>query len=294
MTAWTSHPAPTLPDQDAPGVRRLRLSHPTEHGRRVGVRIEGGVEGERRPYVVLCHGFKGFMDWGFFPGLSRAIARSGHVAVSMNSSGCGVGEDPRTLDDDEGFFRDTYGRQLEDIAAVRAFARGLGSVDPEREALFGHSRGGGMMLLAAATDAPRAVALWAAIDDADRFDTATKERWRADGVLHVPNGRTGQVHRMSLAALDEFEADPARFDVLGAAARCEAPLLAVHGADDATVEPEAARRIASTAALGEALVIAGADHALGARHPCPDPDSVPALAEAIAATVAFLGTHAAR
>jgi len=50
-------------------------------------------KGADRPAVVICHGFKGFKDWGFFPHLAARIARAGMTAVSFNFSGSGVGPD---------------------------------------------------------------------------------------------------------------------------------------------------------------------------------------------------------
>ena len=159
---------------------RTWLHDPAEPGRRVGVRIERPVAAALpRPVAILCHGFKGFMDWGFFPYLSTRLASAGFVAVSLNASGSGVGDDPLVMDDEEAFFRDTYSKQLEDIARVRAFVRELEGVDGEQEVLVGHSRGGGMGIVSAAEDPPAALVTWAAIDDPDRFDEATKALWRA-------------------------------------------------------------------------------------------------------------------
>ena len=38
------------------------------------------------PLVILCHGFKGFKDWGCFPYLMEKIAAEGNYAVSFNFS----------------------------------------------------------------------------------------------------------------------------------------------------------------------------------------------------------------
>ncbi len=271
---------------------RLWLAVPGEPGRRMGVRVERGVgpEGgpsERRPVIVLCHGFKGFMDWGFFPLLSKRFAQAGFVAVSLNASGCGVGDDPLVMDDEQAFFHDTYSRQLEDIARVREFARSLEGVDSKREALLGHSRGGGMAVISAAERPPAALVTWAAIDDPDRFDEATKAQWRADGELCVPNGRTGQIHRLSVAALDDFLEHKERLDILAAAGRYPGPFLAIHGSDDATVPWEAAERLAARAPGGSSLILEGANHSFGATHPL-DGELPDALQSALDATLAHV------
>ena len=43
--------------------------------------------------VVICHGFKGFAHWGFFPYLARAVAEAGMRAITFDLSGSGVGPD---------------------------------------------------------------------------------------------------------------------------------------------------------------------------------------------------------
>ena len=144
------------------------------------------------------------------------------------------------------------------------------------------------MILSGEGDLPWGVVVWASIDDVDRFDDATKEHWRAEGVLHVPNARTGQLHPMSLAALEEVERDPQRFDILSSVERLQVPLLIVHGTDDAAVEPEAAERIAGRAPEGELLLIEGTGHAMGASHPCPAIESIPTLHRAVEATLDFI------
>ena len=279
---------------------RISLTYPDQPGRRVGVRIEQRGASERnrdetsRPVAVLVHGFKGFMDWGFFPHLSRRLAAAGFVVVSMNTSGSGIGDDPMVMDDEDAFFNDSYSRQLEDMAMVRTFAKGLAGVDPDLEVLVGHSRGGGMAVISAAEEAPAALVTWAAICDADRFDEAMKARWREQGYLPVPNARTGQVHRMGLAGLEDFERNLERLDIAAAAGRLEAPFLAVHGLDDATVPYGAAVTLSERAPRGEALLIEGADHGFGASHPLGAPESIQTLEVAVDSTVTFALQHTRR
>ncbi len=47
-------------------------------------------ESGAKPAVVICHGFKGFMDWGFFPYLAELLADRGFVAIRFNLSGSGM------------------------------------------------------------------------------------------------------------------------------------------------------------------------------------------------------------
>lgn len=229
-----------------------------------------GVEGPL-PWVLVLHGFKGFMDWGFFPSLCERLARGGVAAVAFNASGSGVGSDLETFSDLEGFRRDTLSRQLEDVERVRAMALGgaLGNLCVDRRGLFGHSRGAAMALVHAAEDGGyRAVATWAALDDFDRWDAATKELWRRTGVLPVVNARTGQELPMGVECLLDFERQRERFDVQAAAQRLRAPLFMLHGEADEVVSVESSRRLFDLAPGRDELgTLAGQGHALGATHP---------------------------
>lgn len=270
-------------------IERVQLAASHNPSRSIGVRTEraAGMP-ERRPFAVLCHGFKGFMDWGFFPALSTAFAEAGFLAVSLNASGCGIGNDPLIMSDEAAFRDDTYTKQLSDIAQVRAWAAAHPAALPGREVLFGHSRGGGMAVISAAEQAPQALVTWAAFDDADRFDEETKAAWRRDGEIQIPNGRTGQIHRIGMGALEDLEANRGRLSVLAAAGRLAVPYLVVHGTDDSTVEVGAARRLLDAAPGAEEFILEGADHGFGARHPMPPTlGGFPDLGRAVATTLAF-------
>src|SRR5262245_61868800 len=106
-----------------------------------------------RPAVVICHGFKGFMEWGFFPYLADLLAARGFVAIRFNLSGSGMQPGDELVTDPGAFQANTCRQEVADLLAVLA-AVGVsvvpGRVDRSRMGLFGHSRGGGDAVLAAA------------------------------------------------------------------------------------------------------------------------------------------------
>ena len=71
-----------------------------------------------RPTVVICHGFKGFMEWGFFPSLAALLAERGFVAVRFNLSGTGMRPGDERVTDLAAFRDNTYSRELADLLAV--------------------------------------------------------------------------------------------------------------------------------------------------------------------------------
>jgi pimeloyl-ACP methyl ester carboxylesterase len=101
-----------------------------------------------RPAVVICPGFKGFMEWGFLPYLATLLAARGFVAIRSE------------------------GGELADVLAVLESTGETiapGRVDRRRLGLFGYGQGGGGAILAAGRvpwrDRIRALVTWAAIVD---------------------------------------------------------------------------------------------------------------------------------
>jgi dipeptidyl aminopeptidase/acylaminoacyl peptidase len=243
-----------------------------------------------RPAVVVCHGFKGFMEWGFFPHLATLLAERGFAVVRFNHSGSGMRPGGELVASPEAFRADTHSRELAEVLAVlEATADGLapGRIDPARLGLLGHSRGGGNAVLAAAhpawKDRIRALVTWAAVATFDRYTPEQKAAWRRDGELPVVNARTGQQLALGLGLLEDLEAHRGALDILAAAARRTAPWLIVHGEADESVGLEDARRLAEHAGgKTELLLLPEAGHTFDARHPFTGPN--PRLIRALNAT----------
>jgi uncharacterized protein len=252
------------------------------------VRLSGLASGPQ-PAVLLVHGFKGFMDWGFFPELARRLADGGLASIAFNASGSGIGADLESFTEDEAFAKDTFTRQLEDLERVREeIAREAHGIDPTRVGLFGHSRGGAIALLHAAERGDyRAVATWSAVPSFDRFDEATKELWRRQGFIWIPNARLKRDHRLDVDVLLDYEAHRQRLDLTAACARLRTPALLVHGSADETVEPEALQILAGALPRGLARteLVQGANHTFGATHPLRH--TTPELERALTTTVEF-------
>lgn len=240
------------------------------------------------PVVVLVHGFKGFKDWGFFPPLAERLARAGFTVVGYNASGSGV-DDGGAFGYPERFGRNTFTGERRDLDLVLAAVDdgSLGIRRPGSIGLVGHSRGGGMAILATPGN-PRVGALvtWAAISSPDRWSDELKRRWRENGFLEIRNQRTGQVIPLYPDILDDIEQHRSELDILGAAARITVPWLALHGALDETVSLREGQQLAGSAGRPEFKVIQKAGHTFGAVHPFAG--MTPALAELFDLTVGFL------
>jgi len=270
-----------------PRLASLRLAGADGGPLYVDVRT-GARPGERRPVVIVCHGFKGFKDWGFFPRMSERLALAGFTAVTFNFSGSGVGPSSETVDEPDRWFRQTLSNDAADLGTVITH---FGESDPSWTALIGHSRGGGTAVLQAARDGRvRALVTLSAVSSFFRYSPEEVRRWRRDGCIEVVNARTGQVLPVGTALLDDLEANGAgSLDITGAAPRVRVPWLVLHGTADETVpvaEAEELRRASGSPATVLALVD-GAGHAFGARHPWAG--SSPELDLVFGRTVEFLG-----
>jgi pimeloyl-ACP methyl ester carboxylesterase len=250
-----------------------------------------------RPTVVVCHGFKGFMDWGFFPFLAELLTERGFAVVRFNFSGSGMRPGDVLVTDTEAFRRATFSQDLKDLGSVLTALGteiGEGLVDRERVGLFGHSRGGGVATLAAAQGTwrarLRALVTWAAVSTFDRLTLDEKEIWRRRGYVPVVNSRTGQQLEVDAMVLEDLERFQQYLDPKAAGSARRAPWLVVHGDRDETVPVSEARLLASQAAAPcELKLISGGDHTLGAKHPFDGP--TPQLVEALNATQEWFRIH---
>ena len=223
-----------------------------------------------RPAVVICHGFKGFKDWGYFPVTADRLARAGFAVVSFNFSGAGVGDDGETFDEPERFGRTTYSAQLADLEVVlQALGSGALGIEPSAVGLLGHSMGGGVAILRAAADHTlQALVTWASVAQFGRLCREDQiADWRRTGKLDVVNQRTGDVLPLYPDILDDLERNRAALDVLRAAGDVRAPWLIAHGGADETVPVTDAHALSSRAPGATRLIIEHAGHTFGIKHP---------------------------
>jgi uncharacterized protein len=267
----------------------------------IGATLHGYLNlpaGRGAPTIVAVHGFKGFMEWGFFPYWADLLSDRGFAVVRFNLSGAGMQPGDEIVTDREAFRRATIGQDLGEVLTVLdALAKGdlaAGIADPERISLFGHSRGGGVALLAAAHAAwrhrVRSLVTWAAVATFSRLEPEQVAKWRERGEFEILNVRTGQRLMLGTEILDDLAANAAERDLAFAAGERRAPWLIVHGDRDETVGRSEAETLASAAAdPHELLLVPGGDHGLGGRHPFRGPQ--PALIQALNATQKWFRRH---
>ena len=243
--------------------------------------------------VIICHGFKGFAHWAFFPYLARTLAQDGITAITFDFSGSGIGADRESFTEEGAFAGNTFSRELEDLELIQEYARRRKWING-KFGLFGHSRGGGMAILFAAAEAANVNALvtWAAISYPNRWSPEDVIAWRKRGHTDITNSRTGQVMRLETDLLDDVELHgKTKLNIAAAAGKIRAPWLIIHGTADETVPSSEAEHLHSLSkGMSTLRLIEGANHGFGATHPLGK--APPALEKVVQETAKFFVRNA--
>ena len=233
---------------------------------------------KNEPCIIICHGFKGFKNWAFFPLLAESLAYAGYIAITFNFSRNGIGANLHNFTELELFKTNTYSHELGDLKAmvdaVSSDQIGKSLIDPEKIGLIGHSRGGAIALLYAASDPRiRSLVTWSSISTVDRYSDQVKEQWKKSGYIEIENKRTMQIMQVGVDLLNDIEENKAQLDILGLTQDLDIPTLIIHGESDETVSADEARLIYDH--LGstekELIMIEGGNHTFGAQHPMTSP-----------------------
>jgi alpha-beta hydrolase superfamily lysophospholipase len=244
--------------------------------------------------VLICHGFKGFAHWAFFPYLAKSLAQNGLTAVTFDFSGSGVGPDRESFTQLEAFSGNTFSKEQDDIENVVDYARRKKILNG-KFGLFGHSRGGGMAIIyAAAQDSDvNSLVTWASIGRTNWWTPEEAIIWRKRGYAEITNSRTGQVLRLGTELLDDVEMHgETKLNIAKAAAKIKVPWLIVHGTADETVPSgEAVRLHELSPNVSTLRLIEGSNHGFEAKHPL---NEIPAaLKTVVQETVKFFVRNAA-
>ena len=243
--------------------------------------------------VVLCHGFKGFAHWGFFPYLARTLAENGLTAITFDFSGSGIGPDRESFTEPGAFAGNTLSREQEDLENLVDYVRRRKLING-KFGMFGHSRGGGTAILfTAGTDSNvSSLVTWSSISYPNRWSSEGVITWRRQGYAEVTNLRTGQIMRLDTDLLDDVELHgKTKLDIEAAAGKIKVPWLIVHGTGDDTVPSSEAERLhALSPNVSTLRLIKGANHGFDAKHPLGE--APPVLEKVVLETVKFFVRNA--
>ncbi len=243
------------------------------NGRPFLVSFTPSVRQKYVPLIIFAHGFKGFMDWGHFPLMAKKLAEQGFAVARFNFSHNGTTpETPTEFSDLEAFGKNTYTKELFDLDTVITYfyenSEKFG-IDKQRLFLMGHSRGGALVLLKAASDKriKRVIALAPVSDLAYKWTEEEVKKWKEQGVTYVYNSRTEQNMPLYIDLLEDYYDNKNLLDLQKQMTRMQKPNLIIHARDDKSVPIEHAARLMLKNPYTRLIIYQTGGHTFGGKHP---------------------------
>lgn len=254
---------------------------------------------EAVPLVIFIHGFKGFKDWGHWEAIAMEFVKHGFAFTKFNFSHNGTTiESPSTFDDLEAFGQNNYSKELFDIDQVLQYFLGTDSanfkIDVNAIYLIGHSRGGAISLIKAATDDRiKGVISWAAVSTLDYAwkDDNHMAMWKEKGVQYILNRRTMQEMPMYYQFYEDYLENFKGKETLDLLPTFKKPYLILHGDDDPAIAHQAAEILNTLAPLSKLHIIKGANHVFGGSHPFEGTTLPVHTTELVEESITFLKAH---
>ena len=219
--------------------------------------------------IVFVHGFMGFKDWGAWSLMQNYFTEKGFGFCKYNAThNGGTIENGIDFPDEQAFGENTYSKELNDLILVLDWLETKIEV-PYYLNLIGHSRGGGIVLLASNEDKriQKTVTLAAICDIASRFPIGEALiDWKKSGVRYVANSRTKQNLPNYYSFYEDFKANEERLNIQKACESIAVPVLVIHGDQDTSVPISEGEQIANWLKT-ELITIPATDHVFGATHP---------------------------
>lgn len=252
-------------------------------------------DAQQKPVIVFAHGFKGFKDWGHFNHIMEHFIQEGFVFIKFNFSyNGGTIEQPIDFPDLDAFGNNNYCKELDDLRSVIDWIENNEeipetAIDKNEIYLIGHSRGGGISILATHEDHRiRKLVTWAAVADfMSRLPEDLKE-WKEKGVYYIGNARTNQQMPIYYQFVENLMDNKERLNISKAEKALTVPHLIVHGTNDEAVHVNEAKLLVEWNKQAELLLLEGAGHTFGAKHPHTDTAFSEDVKKVLAATIAFL------
>ncbi|WP_298417661.1 dienelactone hydrolase family protein [uncultured Kordia sp.] len=253
--------------------------------------------GQQKPIIIFCHGYKGFKDWGAWDIVAKTFAKASYFFVKFNfSHNGGTMEQPIDFPDLEAFGKNTYTKELNDLEDIilhllKDDFHFRGECSQQNISLIGHSRGGGIVTIKAEESSKISkVISWAGVADyATRFPKGKAlEAWKNSGVYYVINGRTKQEMPHYYQFFEDFETNKTRLDIQRATKNIKIPQLIIHGTTDPAVSVEEANLLHAWNPKSELHLIENADHVFSARHPWEKEELPSDLEEVVQTTINFI------
>ena len=260
------------------------------------------ADGNEKPLVIFCHGYKGYKDWGSWDLVAKSFSASNLFFVKFNfSHNGGTVENPIDFPDLDAFAENNYSKELEDIDSLlnHLLVENIvfkNEIDFTNISLIGHSRGGGISIIKASEDS-RIINLitWASVSSFGKrmSTTGDLEEWKKNGVKYVLNGRTKQQMPHNYQFYEDFKTNETRFNIELATKKITIPFLIVHAAKDSSVSFLEAENLHSWNSKTKLFKIENSNHVFDTCHPWLEKEMPLALQKVVTKSISFLKSSGA-
>lgn len=252
---------------------------------------------QKAPLILFVHGFKGFKDWGSFNAMAEAFAEAGFCFVKFNLSHNGTTpEHPTDFADLEAFGHNNYSKELNDVLTMVSFLENCEEwksyYDFSSLTLMGHSRGGGIALLATAQDKriQKVVTLAALLDLGRTVNPLDIEMWKEKGVRYIPNARTNQQMPLYWQFREDYLQHLPTLSIEIQAENITQPCFFLHGENDEAVDVEQAHRLKGLIPHAQLEIVPNTGHTFDAKHPWEKDELPESVSKALTFIVKFLNS----
>ncbi|MCW8991526.1 MAG: alpha/beta hydrolase fold domain-containing protein [Flavobacteriales bacterium] len=155
--------------------------------------------------------------------------------------------------------------------------------------LIGHSRGGGIAMLAASMDKRiKKIITWAAISDFESRLPPNLSEWESKGVVYIENMRTKQQMPMYYSFVEDLLNNRVSYKIENAIKKTNQPHLIIHGDNDLTVNVEEAKQLNEWNKNADLKIITGANHTFDISHPHKEEQLSEAAKKVLTYSLAFI------
>lgn len=233
---------------------------------------------EKRPFVLLLHGFRAFKDWGFFPYFAQQLADAGYFAGTIDFSLNKLIDKEKCLFDMDSFSINTVTQEITEANTLLEFLLNRKYVDNEfienwngEIYLIGHSLGGALAIMVAGhIPAVTKLVTICSIYDFDIYTERQKNDWLKNGFKKFTDSATNQTFILDVNFLLDRLTYVADKSVTSVVSKLNIPYYIIHTEADATVSPKAATILAESVKNKDLLkmdIIQHGNHLLNVEHP---------------------------
>ncbi len=238
--------------------------------------------------VIFVHGYNGYKDWGAWHLVGEYFVERGFGFVKFNlSHNGGTVDTPIDFNDLEAYGLNRFTYEIFDIQVIIEEVHRIIHQELELNIpiyLLGHSRGGGMAVLAGVNDdrVNGIVSLAGISETKRRFPTGEiLEAWEREGVRYVLNTRTNQNMPHYYSFYTDFLENEEKLNIESSTRNLTIPFLQIHGDMDESISISEGQNMAMWTNT-QVKIVKGASHTFGAVQPWTEnqlPDDLKRAAE---------------